>query len=166
GYANLSRLISHCHLTQPRLFPLWQRDSTSFSLEDIVCLTGGHSGPINRLLMRKEHKSAKRLCEELIGLFGKKNVFAEIERTFVPWEISVNKALLELGLPAIAGGAITCSERAHFPVQDALLCVETLCTVEEIIGRKPQRHPSQPETKPWPLRHLNSEHYFRSIAEW
>src|SRR5438552_2222835 len=27
GYANLSRLISHCHLTQPRLFPLWQRDS-------------------------------------------------------------------------------------------------------------------------------------------
>lgn len=170
GYKNLSRLITHCNLSQPRLFPLWIRNETPCSLEGIVCLTGGHGGPINRLLSKKDYSGAKRVLEELCATFGKPNVAIEIERTFTPWEISVNGNLLSMSehfkLSAIAGGPIVHAERSDFPAQDALLCAETLCTVEEIIGRKPHRHKSQPQIKPWPQRSLNSEKYFRSKTEW
>ncbi|MBA3725365.1 MAG: DNA polymerase III subunit alpha [Armatimonadetes bacterium] len=167
GYRNLSRLITHCHLRQPRLFPLWEVENHGGDLSDIVCLTGGHGGPINRLLMHKEHMSAKALMGSLLERFG--SVYVEIERTFQPWEVSVNGSLLDLAksmdVRAIAGGSVTHAVRSDFQAQDSLLCAETLCTVEEIIGRKPQRHSLQPQVAPWPLRSMNSERYFHTARE-
>jgi error-prone DNA polymerase len=53
----------------------------------------------------------------------------------------------------------------HFPAQDALVCAETLCLVDEIVGRKPPRDPGQPAIPPTPSRALNAERYFRSASE-
>src|SRR6185295_8027768 len=118
-----------------RLYPLWVLDEAPCSLSGIVCLTGGHGGPVNRLLLQKG--DAAGLLSRLLSLFDE--VYVEIEKTFAPWEMSVNASLLELasrlGLRAIAGGAITHAARGDFAAQDALVCVETLCTVEEVVGR-------------------------------
>ncbi|HXH60282.1 MAG TPA: hypothetical protein VNI20_02885, partial [Fimbriimonadaceae bacterium] len=54
---------------------------------------------------------------------------------------------------------------AHFPAQDALVCSDTLCTVEEVIGRKPLRDPSQPQCSLRPARAINAERYLRSPEE-
>jgi error-prone DNA polymerase len=170
GYKNLSRLITRCHLSQPRLFPLWIPEEHDGSLDGIVCLTGGHAGPVNRMLIHKQPREAERLLQQLESLFGKTNLFVEIERTLQPWEISVNSSLIELAsrlnIKTIAGGAITHATKADFIAQDALVCVETLCTVEEIIGRKLQRAQGQPPIQPWPVRSLNGERYFRGMAAW
>ncbi|MCH8273869.1 MAG: DNA polymerase III subunit alpha [Armatimonadetes bacterium] len=166
GYSNLCRLITRCHLEEPRLFPLCTWERLGVCAEGLICLTGGHNGPINLLLMGDKHEAAQSFIKRLCGVFGNEHVYVEIERCFVPWELSVNRRLLSLAkeceVCAVAGGIITHAGRDDFPSQDALLCAETLCTVEEVIGRKPHRDKSQPQAEPRPLRSMNAERFFRS----
>jgi len=169
GYSELSQLISACHLEEPRLFPLgnWRRLQAHST--DLICLTGGHRGPINRLLAGRHVREASDLLGRLIAVYGRNNVYAEIERSYVPWEVSVNGRLLDLaeaqGIEAVAGGLVTHEAPDQFPAQDVLVCIETLCTVDEIVGRKPQRHPEQPQINPVPERAVNHERYLRSADE-
>lgn len=169
GYQNLSRLITACHLEEPRLFPLCHWERLERFSEGLLCLTGGDVGPLNRLLARKDYKAAKALVERLIGIFGQANVFVEIERSCLPWEISVNDLLLQLAsklnIKPVAGGIVTHARRDHFPVQDILVCAETLCLVDEVVGRKPMRHPDQPQIPPRPERALNAERFLRTAQE-
>lgn len=166
GYRNLSRLISDCHLNEPRLYPLCNRERLALRPEGLLCLTGGDPGPINRLLVHGKEEEARSYLEFLIRLYGRENVFAQIERCYLPWEISVNRKLLrlaeELEVTPVAGGPITHRTPADFPAQDAIVCVETLCTIDEIEGRKPRRDPSQPQVILPPRRSLNAERYLRS----
>jgi len=169
GWKSLSRLISLCHLEEPRLFPLcnWQR--LEQHTEGLLCLTGGDSGPINRLIVQKQYDAARSMLGRCVDLYGRENVFVEIERSFLPWEISVNNILLglakEMGVDAVAGGQITHSRPEHFIAQDTLVCIETLCLIDEIVGRKPPRAETQRDVKQPPQRALNAERYLRSAAQ-
>lgn len=169
GYVSLSRLITECHLGEPRLYPLctWER-LARFS-EDLIFLTGGDSGPLNPLLIQRDFVAAERWLDRAIAIYGPGNVLVEIERSYLPWQISTNPLLLDLakakGVSAVAGGLITHANREDFPAQDTLTCIETLCTVEEVIGRKPPRHPDQPSGRSSPDRALNAERFFRSPLE-
>lgn len=169
GYQSLSQLISACHLNEPRLYPLcnWGR-LESFS-RDLICLTGGDLGPINRLLVRRRFDESKRALLRLRSIYGPDNLFAEIEKSFLPWEIAVNGHLMslakELGIAVVAGGAIGLRNRFDYPVQDILTCVETLCMVEEIHGRKPTRDEAQKQIECRPERWLNAERFLRSKSQ-
>lgn len=169
GYQSLSKLITACHLEEPRLFPLCNWEKLKRCSTDLLCLTGGDGGMLNRLVSRRKYKEAKALVEKLIALYGRENVFIEIERSYLPWDISVNDLLLQLAekleVIPVAGGMITHARRDHFPVQDILVCSETLCVVDDIVGRKPQRHPSQPALPLRPGRALNAERFLRTSAE-
>lgn len=169
GYVSLSRLITECHLAEPRLFPLCTWNRLEKHSRDVLCLTGGDLGPVNRFLIRRDNEGARNLLDKLIGIYGRSNVFVEIERSYLPWEISVNRALIELAdemqLTPVAGGAVTHARREHFPVQDAIVCADTLCTVDEIIGRKEPHHPNQPQIKRLPERAINGERFLRSSDE-
>lgn len=168
GWKSLSRLISACHLEEPRLYPLcnWQR--LERHTEGLLCLTGGDAGPINRFLIRKENDKAKGTLNRLTSLYGKDNIFIEIERSFLPWEKTVNDQLLELAaslkITPVAGGQITHSKPEHFVAQDTLVCIESLCLIDEIVGRKPIRDPLQPQIKAPPQRALNAERFLRSAT--
>ncbi len=169
GYRSLSRLITACHLEEPRLYPLCTWERLERYSEGLLCLTGGDLGPINRYLIRGDNEDAQSYLDRLIGIYGRKNVFVQIERSFLPWELSVNRRLLDLAehnqvLP-VAGGPITHRRPEHFPGQDMLVCIETLCAIEDVIGRKPLRDPSQPLIQHLPQRALNGERYLRSPDE-
>lgn len=169
GYRNLSRLVTECHLDEPRLFPLGRWERLERYAEGMLCLTGGDRGPLNHLLSGDRYGDADRLIQRLLKIFDKENLFIEIERSYLPWEMKVNRLLLELAerfkLLPVAGGEITHARRDHYPAQDILTCVETLCTVEEIIGRKISRDPTQPQIKPTPHRALNGERFLRTPTE-
>ncbi|HEY3780760.1 MAG TPA: DNA polymerase III subunit alpha [Fimbriimonadaceae bacterium] len=169
GYENLSKLITACHLEEYRLFPLCNWERLSRFSDGLICLTAGDRGSLNRLLIRHEYKEAKTFAEKLINLFGLGNVFIEIEKSFLPWEISVNELLLQLAsklnLKPVAGGLVTHARRDHFPVQDIMVCAETLCMVDEIVGRKPIRHPLQQQIQERPERGLNAERFLRTADE-
>jgi error-prone DNA polymerase len=169
GWKSLSHLISACHLEEPRLHPLcnWQRLERFTA--GLLCLSGGDAGPINRLLIQKQYDHAKSCLERCIGIYSRENVFVEIERTFLPWEITVNKLLLELSrelrLTSVAGGQITHSRPEHFIAQDTLVCIETLCLIDEVVGRKQLRDETQKQIKQPPQRALNAERYMRSATQ-
>lgn len=169
GYRSLSRLITDCHLDEPRLFPLcnWQRLETHS--EGLNCLTGGDNGPLNRAVVRNDEAAAIRLLERLISLYGREHVFIEIERTALPWQIAANRRLLDLAEKAkvvpVAGGPILHSRKDDFPAQDVSVCIDSLCLIDEVVGRKPRRHPSQPSVIDPPRRGLNAERALRRVDE-
>lgn len=169
GYQNLSQLISVCHIEEPRLFPLctWER-LTRFP-NDLLCLSGGDAGPINRHLTKGNKEAAQKMLQRLVDLYGRSNVFVQIERCYLPWEARTNRLLLDLALAMnvtpVAGNCITHHRPQHFPAQDTIVCIETLCAIEEVVGRKPRRTPEQPEVQQRPMRGLNAERFLRSTAE-
>lgn len=169
GYESLSQLITECLLHEPRLYPLATWGRLQHYSRDLICLTGGEEGPLNRLISNGNLSEANRLVENLKDCFGASNVFIEIERSYLPWELKTNRLLDELasthGLTTVAGGIVTHARPQHYPAQDSLVCIDTLCTVEEIIGRKPRRADGQPQATSRPERALNAERYLRSSAE-
>lgn len=170
GYEQLSGLITKCHLSEPRQFPLCTWDWLMRWSRDLICLTGGDWGPINLYLAHRNLSGASQTLQRLNSIYGNSNVFVQIERSFLPWEIQVNGLLLELadsyGNTSVAGGPITHARPSHFPAQDVIVCVDTLCQIEEVIGRKPRRHPLQPQLeRPRPERAINAEKYLRTATE-
>lgn len=169
GYRSLSRLITDCHLEEPRLFPLCTWERLERHSRDLICLTGGDSGPLNRLIIKRDFAAAQSFVQRLKSLYGAGNVFVEIERSYLPWQVSANVLLLELArkeaVMPFAGGMATHARREDFPVQDILTCVDTLCTVEEIVGRKLPRDPDQPQCRRMPERALNAERFMHTPDE-
>lgn len=169
GYRNLSRLITECHLDEPRQFPLCDWERLEKHAEGLLCLTGANSGPLDRLLIKKDYIGANELVQKLISLFTIGRVFVEVERSYLPWQIEVERRLRELalhhGLKCVAGGSVTHRRPHNFPAQDVLVCADSLALVEEVIGRKSRRHESQTQPNLPPLRSMNAEGYFRTAQE-
>src|SRR2546429_3111289 len=89
GYQNLCRLITLMKLRVPKhakpgecaLTP----DELAEQAEGLVCLTGGDDGPLMQSLHRRDAEGAEkaqRSAEWLIDVFGKENVYAELQRHF------------------------------------------------------------------------------------
>src|ERR1044072_4411947 len=87
GYQNLCRLITLMKLRVPKHAEPGECVVTSDELAahaaGLVCLTGGFDGPIARAIHSRDAdniKNAQQATEWLIELFGKKNVYAELQR--------------------------------------------------------------------------------------
>ncbi len=169
GYQSLSRLISECHLHEPRGYPLANWDRVMRHADGVTMLSGGNSGVLNQALAARKMDCAAETLNRMILLYGSQNCFIQIERSYLPWERRVNQALLDLAdqfrVKAVAGGPVTHIERGHFPAQDVLVCIESLCEIEQIDGRKPNRHADQPQIIHPPRRSLNAERYLHDIQE-
>ncbi len=169
GYVELSRLITACHLGEPRGFPLATWERLENHAVDLLCLTGGNDGPLDRHLIRRDLDGAIALVERLVQIYGRNSVFIEIERSYLPWGHMVERQLLDLaeatGTTPVAGGAATHARREHFPAQDILVCADRLLTVDEVFGRKPRRHPGQLSVRYGPERALNAERSLKSPDE-
>ncbi|MCE9559921.1 MAG: DNA polymerase III subunit alpha [Armatimonadetes bacterium] len=166
GYENLSRLITTCHLDEPIHYPLcnWSR-LAEFS-NDLLCLSGGHLGPINIALAREDFARAEYILQKLKTHL---TVIIQIERSYLPWEIAVNNRLRVLAecesCLCVAGGLVTHARPEHFICQDVITCADTLCTIDEIIGRKLTRDELQVQITPFPERALNAERYLHTEKE-
>lgn len=170
GYVSLSQLITRCHLEQPRLYPLARWEWLEEHSRGLICLTGGDRGLIDQMVTAKRYAEATQSLARLKGLYGPHQVWVQMERSYLPWEVRKNAALetlaSELGLRCVAGSPVVIAHRSDYPALDVVQCAATLCTVEEIIGRKLPRHPDQPAVPHRPLREWNGERYLRSGAEF
>ncbi|MBS1718986.1 MAG: DNA polymerase III subunit alpha [Armatimonadetes bacterium] len=169
GWRSLSRLITECHLSEPRLFPLATWERLAHHTDDLICLSGGAGSPIDHALARRKHDHAKETLDRLIHLYGRDHTFLQVERTFLPGRRAVEAGLIELaertGVQLIAGGPITHAEHAHFPVQDVLTCIHHLIEIDDFEPRKPSRAEGQPEGFALPRRALNAERTFRTYPQ-
>jgi len=170
GYRSLSRLVTECCLEEPRSYPLATWERLARHTEGVACLTGGSSGIIDRFLIQRDFQRARSTFIQLVDLYGATNLFVQIERTALPWQSATGKHLKQLadkfGVACVPGGPVLSAESSHYPAHDVLVCIDTLCLIEELEGRKPFRDPSQPQGAQLPRRSFNRERFIRHAAEY
>ena len=170
GYRSLSRLVTECCLGEPRSSPLATWDRLVRNTEGVACITGGSNSILDMYLIKRQFAKAKTTLNQLIVLYGKENVYVQIERTALPWQLTTGRYLYQLAeklnVSCVPGGPTLTAESGHYPAHDVLVCIDTLCLIEEIEGRKPPRDPAQSHGRQLPRRSLNRERFLRPSSEY
>src|SRR5205085_4399280 len=157
GYQNLCRLITLMKMRVPKHAKPGECTVTPNELaehaEGLVCLTGGSDGLLAKDFHHKGHRGAQRNAEWLIDVFGKGNVYAELQRHFNRNEEARNHAVIKvarrLKLPLLATNGVCYAMRRQRQVADVFTCIRNHVRLETA-GR---------------LLSLNSERFVKSPKE-
>src|ERR1051326_1555244 len=102
GYQNLCRLITLMKLRVPKHAKPGEcavtLDELAEYAEGLVCLTGDSDGPLMIALNHQGHREAEPIAEKLIDIFGRENVYTELQRHFNRDEEARNHAVIEMTL--------------------------------------------------------------------
>jgi error-prone DNA polymerase len=148
GYQNLCRLITKYKLREK------EKGTGSATLEEIeehaeglVCLTGGEEGILAASLAREGYESTRRNLKKLVQLFGKENVYVELQRHFDPLEEQRNQAAVRLveslHLPLLATNGVRYAHAERREIQDVFTCIRNHCQLEtagRLLERNEERH--------------------------
>jgi error-prone DNA polymerase len=80
GYQNLCRLLTRMKLGAPKGAAAIALEDLEPYVQGLVCLTGGARGPLARRLACGERGGAAECLARLVGMFGRSNVFVEVQR--------------------------------------------------------------------------------------
>jgi DNA polymerase-3 subunit alpha len=153
GYRNLLKLSSAAYLEgyyyKPRLdWELLERHH-----EGLIATTGCLGGVVLQALLADDRIKAESLAARLQDIFGKGNLFVELQDHGLPEQHKTNPALVEIarriGAPLLATNDSHYTHREDHVAHDALLCVQTGALIDD-----PKRFKFEGE-----------EHYLKSAAE-
>jgi len=153
GYRNLLKLSSAAYLEgyyyKPRLdWELLERHSTG-----LIATTGCLGGVVLQALLADDRIKAETLAGRLQDIFGKDNLFVELQDHGLPEQQKTNPALVEIarriGAPLLATNDSHYTHREDHVAHDALLCVQTGALIDD-----PKRFKFEGE-----------EHYLKPAAE-
>jgi error-prone DNA polymerase len=82
GWQNLCRLITRAKLGAPKGKAAITLEGLEASATGLVCLTGGARGPLADAVRTGDRDGARRILDRLVHIFGRANVFVEIQRHF------------------------------------------------------------------------------------
>jgi len=82
GYQNLCRLITKMKLRAKKGEGAVTEQELQEHAEGLICLTGGDEGPLAAALYQGGPEEARRQIDQLLGIFGPKNVYVELQRHF------------------------------------------------------------------------------------
>ncbi|MFM2114883.1 MAG: polymerase alpha subunit, partial [Actinomycetota bacterium] len=153
GYRNLIQLSSLAYLEGYYYKPRLDWDLLARHSEGLICTTGCLGGHVLQALLRGDDKGAIERASRLQDIFGKDNLFVEIQDHGIPAQIETNPKLFEIakkiGAPLIATNDSHYTHRDDHTAHDALLCVQTGSMLSD-----PNR-----------FRFEGEEHYLKSAAE-
>ena len=141
GYQNLCRLITLMKLRVPKHAKPGECAVTPNELAEhadgLICLTGGSEGPLASEINRRDAENAEaaqRTTEWLIDVFGKGNVYAELQRHFNREEEARNHAVIEIArrlkLPLLATNGVSYANRGQRQVADVFTCIRNHVRLE------------------------------------
>jgi len=142
GYQNLCRLITRTKLrAKKNKLTAATLSELEEHAEGLVSLTGDESGPLAAALKSGGKPEARRLLERLTSIFGRGNVYVELQRHFRPEEEQRNHLAIELArelsLPLLATNGVLYATPEERHVLDALTCVKHKCSLDDA-GRRLQ----------------------------
>jgi error-prone DNA polymerase len=154
GYQNLCRLITRYKLREGnKAEGAALVADVAEHAEGLVCLTGGDEGPLAAALARGGYEAAVREVERLVGIFGARNVYVELQRHCEREEEYRNQVAVRiarrLNLPLLATNGVNYATAYEREVLDVLTTIRHHCTLETA-GR---------------LLAPNAERYLRSARE-
>jgi error-prone DNA polymerase len=152
GYQNLCRLITKMKLRAKKGEGAVTARELEEHAEGLICLTGGDEGPFAAALHQGGIDEAKKQLDQLIGIFGHKNVYVELQRHFHREEESRNRAAIDLArsfhLPLLATNGVNYAVPKARELCDAFTAIRnhrTLSTAGRLLARNSERHLKSPQ---------------------
>jgi error-prone DNA polymerase len=151
GYQNLCRLITKMKLRAHKGEGAVCEEELQEHADGLICLTGGDDGPLAAALAHGGMEEAHRSVERLIDIFGRGNVYVELQRHFHRQQEARNRVALEIArslqLPLLATNGVcyaTIRERELCDVFTAIRHHCTLATAGRLLARNSERHLKSP----------------------
>ena len=140
GYQNLCQLITRFKMREVT------KAEGAATLEDLeefcpglICLTGGEEGPLAAALAQGGSDAACKVIDRLTAIFGRSNLYLELQRHGQRGQECRNQALLALAsslrLPVIAGSGVRYATEAGRELLDVLTAIRHHTTLDKA-GRR------------------------------
>ncbi len=153
GYANLMKLSSKAYLEGYYLKPRVDWDMLAEHHDGLIATTGCLGGVVLQALLAGNPARATELAARLQDIFGRDNLFVELQDHGLADQRRTNPQLLDIarriGAPLLATNDSHYTERADAVAHDALLCVQTGSVMDD-----PKR-----------FKFDGQEHYLKTAAE-
>ncbi len=153
GYKNLLKLSSESYLSG-----YWYKPRSDWELleryrKGVIATTGCLGGLVSQALLRGDVEQATAHAARLQDIFGKENLFVELQDHGIEKQKKTNPLLIEIahriGAPLLATNDSHYTAREDHLAHDALLCVQTGSTMDD-------------EKR---FRFEGSEHYLKTSAQ-
>ena len=152
GYQNLCRLITKMKLRAAKGEGTIREEELREHAAGVICLTGDDDGPLALALTHGGMEEARGCVEKLIGIFGRDNVYVELQRHFHREQEERNHAAIEIArslqIPLLATNGVsyaTARERELCDVFTALRHHRTLATAGRLLARNSERYLKSPQ---------------------
>jgi len=152
GYQNLCRLITKIKLRSAKGEGAVREEELREHAAGLICLTGYDDGPLALALAHGGLEEARGCVERLTNIFGRDNVYVELQRHFHREQEARNHAAIEIArslqLPLLATNGIcyaTARERELCDVFTAIRHHRTLATTGRLLARNSERHLKSPQ---------------------
>ncbi|MEA1937726.1 MAG: DNA polymerase III subunit alpha, partial [Pseudomonadota bacterium] len=152
GWVNLMKIVSRAYLEgDTGMGPVISLDAMTGLTDGLLCLTGGHSGPVGHWLAEGRNENAQEVLDVLQALFPGR-LYIEIQRHGLDEQSRIELKLVDMAfardLPLVATNDCMFADSGMYEAHDALLCIAD--------GRY-----IQDETR----RRVTKEHRFKSAGE-
>ena len=151
GYQNLCRLITKMKLRAPKGKGSISIPEVAERTDGLICLTGGAEGPLAHALAQGGIENGITCVRQLCDLFGRKNVYMELQRHLCREEESRNQAAVgiarELGLPLLATNGVFHALPRRRETLDVFTCIrhhKTLANAGRLLALNSERHLKSP----------------------
>jgi error-prone DNA polymerase len=111
GYQNLCQLITQFKMREKtKVEGAATLDDLEQYASGLICLTGGEEGPLAAALVKGGEQAGRETVERLIRIFGRENVYVEVQRHYDPEEEWRNQASIRIArslqLPVLATNGV------------------------------------------------------------
>jgi error-prone DNA polymerase len=152
GYQNLCRLITKMKLRAAKGEGTVREEELQEHAAGLICLTGDDDGLLALALAHGGTEEARGCVERLVNIFGRDNVYVELQRHFHREQEARNHAAIEIArslqLPLLATNGIcyaTARERELCDVFTAIRHRRTLATAGRLLARNSERYLKSPK---------------------
>ena len=153
GYQNICRLATQMKLRVPKNDPCFScEEEIARYAEGLICLTGDEGGPLAQALQRGGIAEGRRAVERLMQVFGRENVYVELQRHYLREEEARNQAAVEIArslkLPLVATNGVRYARPQQREVLDLFTSIRnhrTLSTAGRLLSPNSERYVKSPQ---------------------
>ena len=153
GYLNLCELSRIMYMRQENhhLGPYITMAELKVHKDDLICLSGAHTGPMGLAILNNQNNTAFTLAQQFLDIFGN-NFYIELQRHGLEDEMKTEPVFLQiardLNIPIVATNDVCFAVPEDYEALDVLGC---------ILGQTKVIDPNRPRKSP--------EQYFKSSEE-
>ena len=152
GYQNLCRLITKMKLRAKKDEGVVFEKELEQYAEGLICLTGGDDGPLAHALKSGDIEETRRAVDRLTHIFGRDNVYVELQRHFHREQEVRNQAAIEIAhslrLPLLATNGVRHATKDARELCDVFTAIRNHCTLNTAgrhLARNSECHLKSPD---------------------